>query len=113
MRIHPPNQILINKVVPPEGDTFQGHHLPGGTAIAWNVRSVMRSKAVFGDDAYLFRPERFLEEAGTTPEKRADMERHAELIFGYGRYMCSGKPVALMELNKVYVEVCFSLNFCS
>lgn len=28
-----------------------------------------------------------------------------DLSFGHGRYICSGKPLAVMELNKVYVEV--------
>jgi hypothetical protein len=29
-----------------------------------------------------------------------------ELIFGCGRWGCSGKPVAFMELNKIFIEVC-------
>jgi cytochrome P450 len=33
------------------------------------------------------------------------MERNAELTFGYGRFKCLGQPVALMELNKVFVEL--------
>jgi cytochrome P450 len=33
------------------------------------------------------------------------MERQADLTFGYGRFACLGKPVALMELNKVFVEL--------
>lgn len=28
-----------------------------------------------------------------------------DLSFGHGRYICSGKPLAVMELNKIYVEV--------
>ena len=33
------------------------------------------------------------------------MERNNDLIFGYGRFKCLGQSVALMELNKVFVEV--------
>ncbi len=33
------------------------------------------------------------------------MERNSELIFGHGRFKCLGQAVALMELNKVFVEV--------
>jgi len=28
-----------------------------------------------------------------------------ELIFGYGRYMCAGKVIAFLELNKIFFEV--------
>ena len=33
------------------------------------------------------------------------MERNNDLIFGYGRFKCLGQSVALIELNKVFVEV--------
>ncbi|KIW35514.1 uncharacterized protein PV07_02205 [Cladophialophora immunda] len=32
------------------------------------------------------------------------MERNNDLILGYGKYQCLGKPVAFMELNKIFVE---------
>lgn len=38
------------------------------------------------------------------------MERTAELTFGYGRFKCLGQPVALMELNKVFVEILRRFN---
>ena len=62
-----------------------------------------RSTSVFGLDANVFRPERWLD----TPEADLQrMERNNELIFGYGRFKCLGKAVAYVELNKVFVEVC-------
>ncbi|KAI5921423.1 pisatin demethylase [Camillea tinctor] len=93
---------MYPKVVPPEGDLFHGVFIPGGTAIAMNVGSLLKSKDLFGADAHIFRPERFME---ADQAKRAEMERLVELAFGYGRYMCAGKPVAFMELNKVYFEL--------
>ena len=33
------------------------------------------------------------------------MNRDAELTFGYGRFKCLGQPVALLELNKIFVEL--------
>lgn len=102
LRIHPPNHILASKVVPPEGDTLDGKFVPGGTKIAWNVWSLLHRKDMFGQDAGVFRPERWLE---ASTDRRIDMERHVELVFGYGRYMCAGKTIALMELNKVFFEV--------
>lgn len=93
---------LIMKQAPPEGDTFDGIFIPGGTRIAHNTLAVQRSTATFGQDAEMFRPERWLEAA---PEKHKEMTQVVELVFGYGRWMCAGKSVAFMELNKVYVEV--------
>ncbi len=67
-----------------------------------NTSALVKSKAVFGDDANIFRPERWLE---ASKEKREEMENHLELIFGYGRWMCIGKNVAWMELYKTTFEV--------
>ena len=33
------------------------------------------------------------------------MERVTELLFGYGRWMCPGTQIALLELSKVIFEV--------
>lgn len=100
--MRPPAPGLYPKSVPPEGDVIHGKFIPGGTAIGMNTSAVMRSTDLFGADADLFRPERFMEADEAT---RAEMERNAELVFGYGRWMCAGKPVAFMELNKIFFEV--------
>lgn len=58
---------------------------------------------IFGADPDVFRPERWLE---APPERRDLMGRMVDLLFGHGRYMCAGKSLAIMELNKIFVEVC-------
>lgn len=100
--MRPPAPGLYPKSVPPEGDVIHDIFIPGGTAIGMNTGALVRSPALFGADADAFRPERFLEVDEAT---RAEMERNVELVFGYGRWMCAGKPVAFMELNKVFFEV--------
>ncbi|KAI1081221.1 cytochrome P450 [Whalleya microplaca] len=102
LRMNPPFSGLAMKQVPPGGDTILGKWIPGGTRIAHNFLSTQRSTAVFGVDADVFRPERWL---GIAEEKRREMVQTVELLFGYGRWGCSGKSVAFMELNKVYVEL--------
>lgn len=102
LRIWPPLTGLSNKVVPPDGDTFNGMFLPGGTEIAYSAWGVHHDKRVYGEDADVYRPERWLETEG---EALRAMERSVELIFGSGRYGCLGKTVALIELNKVFVQV--------
>jgi cytochrome P450 len=91
--------------VPPEGDTIHGYFLPGGTTVAMNLSALMRSKKIFGEDADIFRPERFLE---VDQETREEMQRTVELVFGYGRWMCAGKVIAWLELNKTLFEVCLT-----
>jgi cytochrome P450 len=78
-------------------------YVPGGTRIGYGGFSVLRNKKIWGEDADVFRPERWLE-----GEKIKDLELTWEVIFNAGRYQCLGKNVALMELNKVFVEVSLS-----
>ncbi|KAM7189308.1 Cytochrome P450 [Naviculisporaceae sp. PSN 640] len=109
MRICPPSQLLMPKVVPPGGDVLLGkYHVPAGTRIGVNAMAVQRDTEVFGEDVELFRPERFTE---ATPEKRLRMEHQVELSWGYGRYMCSGKLVAQMKMNKMFFELLRDFDF--
>lgn len=100
--MRPPVPIKFPKVVPPQGDEIDGKFIPGGTAVGWNLIPMMRSTRHWGQDAEIFRPERFTE---ADEDTRLSMERLVELIFGHGRFACAGKPLAFMELNKVYFEV--------
>ncbi|RYO81973.1 hypothetical protein DL766_003474 [Monosporascus sp. MC13-8B] len=102
IRMRPPLLGLLPKVVPAGGDTFYGQHVPAGTAVCMNTSSLLRSKNMFGEDAGIFRPERFMELGN---EARSTMERNVELIFGYGQWQCVGKTIAFMELNKSIFEV--------
>ncbi|KAK2058143.1 cytochrome P450 [Colletotrichum caudatum] len=76
------------KAVPPGGDTIAG---------IWKI---------FGEDVDIFRPERYLDEPNGE-----EMQRTAELVFGTGRWMCVGKQVALMELNKIFWELLRQFDF--
>jgi cytochrome P450 len=93
---------LVMKQAPPEGDTFDGMFIPPGTRIAHNTLALQRLPEIYGNDAELFRPERWLD---ADAARLAQMKSTVDLVFGYGRWMCAGRPVAFMELNKVYVEV--------
>lgn len=104
LRIRPVVPGLLFKEVPAGGDTINGKFIPGGTAIGTNLPSFLRNKTIFGPDADIFRPERFLE---LSPAALSEMHRNVELNFGYGRWMCAGKPLAQMELNKVFFEVSY------
>lgn len=106
LRVHPPVTDILPKVVPPEGDTveIEGEmvFIPGGTNVGYAAWAVQRNKKVFGEDAEVFRPERWLESSGKALELM--MKAH-DYTFGYGKWGCLGKNVALMELDKVFFEV--------
>ncbi|KAI0390582.1 cytochrome P450 [Xylariaceae sp. FL0594] len=108
MRIRPVATGTFGKVVPPGGDTINGYWVPGGTSVGPNQPSVMRSKALWGPDADLFRPERFIE---VDEVRRAEMQRIVDVNFGYGRWMCAGKAIALLELNKAIFELLREFDF--
>ncbi|KAI1282959.1 cytochrome P450 [Xylaria sp. FL0933] len=108
LRFSPPTSALVAKLVPPEGDTFEGRFLPGGTRVSVNILSIQRSKDVFGEDADVFRPERWLD---ISDEKQREMSYVVDQVFGWGRWQCLGKQIAMLELNKVIVELLRHFNF--
>ena len=64
---------------------------------------LMHRKDVFGQDADLFRPERWLETSG---EQLSRMVKVIDLSWGYGKYQCLGMNLARSEIQKVLFEVC-------
>ncbi|OLN97575.1 Pisatin demethylase 4 [Colletotrichum chlorophyti] len=108
LRVFPPVTGLMSTTVPKGGDFMHGMSIPEGTDIGWTAFGVLRSKIVYGSDADVFRPERWLE-AGEDQLK--SMTAQWELVFKYGKWQCLGKTVALMELNKVFVELLRRFDF--
>ncbi|KAF6812059.1 cytochrome p450 [Colletotrichum sojae] len=108
LRMNAPFTGICAKEVPAGGDTIGDVFVPAGTRISQNFWGVLRRPDVFGRDADLFRPERWLE---ADPAARDMMVKTAELAFGHGRWGCAGKNVAFLELNKVYVEMLRNFDF--
>ncbi|KAJ9667423.1 hypothetical protein H2201_002291 [Coniosporium apollinis] len=102
LRIHPPVTALATKTVAKSGDILRGQFIPGGTNIVYAAWDSYKDAEVFGEDADIFRPERWLEATG---DRLSRMQQTLDLVFGYGRYGCLGKPVALLEINKFLAEV--------
>ncbi|ROV93639.1 hypothetical protein VMCG_08103 [Cytospora schulzeri] len=102
LRMRPPVPVMFPKVVPPQGDEIDGKFIPGGTAVGWNLIPTMRDARHWGRDPEIFRPERFID---VDDETRVSRERIVDLLFGHGRFGCAGKPLAQMELLKVYFEL--------
>jgi len=118
MRVHPPVVNLFPRVVPKGGDvmTVEGKEvfLPGGTMIGYSGWSMHRNnKAVYGEDTQVFRPERWFvdEEAPGEKERLARMYKTNDMIFGYGRWVCVGRVVALIEIHKTIFELFRHFDF--
>lgn len=108
IRIWPPVTNYFSRDVPKGGDFVplgngKTVYLPGGTCIGQSATALHHSVEVYGDDAKTFRPERWFEKDS---DKLEEMTRVSELMFGYGRFKCLGKPVAQLEISKVVFEVC-------
>jgi cytochrome P450 len=103
LRIYPVATGISPKIAPPEGDTLEdGTYIPPGTQVGIASWLIYHNKSVYGPDADVFRPERWLE---ASEDKVTEMKRSLELLFGYGRFKCLGQNVAMMELPKVLFEL--------
>ena len=114
LRLHPPVVGALEKMAGAAGDTLpDGRRIPPGTRIQVSTWALLRDKEVFGADADVFRPERWLEgEAGDKDSaKRRAMDRSAEMVFSAGRFICMGRDIALTQLLKVISEVSRSQTF--
>lgn len=63
--------------------------------------------ALYGEDAHVFRPERWLLDESIPSEKEhlAAMTKTNDMIFGYGRWLCLGRNIALIEIHKCVFEL--------
>lgn len=82
---------------------------------SWCVKAIHHNSDLYGPDQQAYRPDRWIHTSagGDEPskEKIALMERNNDLIFGHGKYSCLGKSVAVIELNKVFVELLRRFEF--
>lgn len=99
-RMFPSIPVLLPRRVSPEGLVLKGYFIPEGTAIGASAAVINQNSTVFGADAAVFRPERWLEES----DRVAQMHR---LIFswGFGSRKCIGKNLALLETYKFCFQV--------
>ncbi|KAF4992377.1 hypothetical protein FDECE_13733 [Fusarium decemcellulare] len=100
MRLHPAVQWSLPRYVPPMGLQIGPVDIPPGSEVGINPYVIHRNTSIFGDDAEVFRPERWLED-----EARArDMDRYM-VQFGTGSRVCLGKNISLMEMSKLIPEL--------
>lgn len=105
LRVAPPTPIILPRYVSKGGMVINGTWIPEKTEIAANPYVIHRNQEVFGSDADIFRPERWLEQS----ERLRLMEKY-EFGWGYGDRKCIGKNLALFEAQKFVLQVCVPLE---
>ncbi|USW48751.1 Putative cytochrome P450 [Septoria linicola] len=104
MRLRPAVGLNICRKVPLEGAEIDGYKLPGGTRVALNGWVLHRDQEIFGRDADVYRPERWL-------DGDAKMMERYMFQFGGGAHLCIGKNLALLEMNKTLPLLFRDYNF--
>lgn len=105
MRLHPSISIVLERLVPSGGVSFEGFHLPAGTKIGCNPRVIHRNEEVFGPEALNFDPGRWM---SGSEERIREMEA-ISLKWGGGVRVCPGDKLSWVIMSK-FLTV-FFLNF--
>lgn len=113
LRVHPPVTDFVRvateddiiplsePVVTQSGEVVNSISVARGTRLGISIPSVNRSTEIWGEDAKVFRPERWLEEDGI-PRKAQDIQAYRHLLtFVDGPRTCLGKGFAVAEFKAV------------
>jgi len=77
-----------------EEDWYEGMYIPKGAMCIPNLWHCNHDRAVFGEDAAEFRPERHLDEHGELLPGPVETYQAGHVGFGFGRRICVGKDLA-------------------
>jgi len=98
LRIHSTSAIGLPRLVPEGGLTILGKYFPPNTVLSVPSYTIHRDKGVWGDDADVFRPERWFEKDQTAIQKTFNP-------FSYGPRACVGRNLASMELQIIISSI--------
>ena len=93
-------------------DVYQGRRVPHGTIVFPNLPALSRDAAVYGADADLFRPERFLRDElhANASAAHPDFRRRDHFHYGFGRRLCQGIFLAEASLLIVIARVLWAFE---
>jgi cytochrome P450 len=94
-RLYPSIVYQLLRHVPDGGMEVNGHFLPAGTPVGMSPIAANRDKAIWGEDADVFLPERWLE----NPERSTYLESYNMTYGGHGSRACIGRNLALVSTD--------------
>ncbi|KAL4763821.1 cytochrome P450 [Aspergillus foveolatus] len=106
IRMHPIIGVSFPRHAPSCGCEVGGYWISGNTRIGVNPAVIHFDKSVFGEDAGIFRPERWIEAGANV----ANMDRHI-MQFGMGARVCLGKNISMCEIYKAIPQLLHSFTF--
>lgn len=115
LRLVPGEMFPQERYVPAGGLTLpDGRFVPEGTAVGFTSYVTHRNRAVWGEDAEQFRPERFLRAGGESEAAHAERMRlynDSDLSFGAGARKCIGMNLGLLEVYKAVATLVAMFEF--
>ncbi|KAI1082494.1 cytochrome P450 [Whalleya microplaca] len=97
MRIFSATTWPMERLVPAGGVTIAGMFFPEGTSVGCLPPAVHQKVKIFGEDAHVYRPERWL----TSNREQLRQMEAAHMGFSRGRRSCLGQNIAIMQMKKV------------
>ncbi|EMD34717.1 hypothetical protein CERSUDRAFT_116910 [Gelatoporia subvermispora B] len=104
LRIHSTSGIGLPRIVPQGGLTAAGQYFPEGTVLSVPTYTVHRDKEAWGEDADLFRPERWFEHDEKTLQRAFNP-------FSFGPRSCVGRNLANLELLIIIASILHRYHF--
>ena len=106
LRLYPPVPVELKECI--ASSSFpDGTLLPIGAVVIWVPWAMGRSKQIWGEDADIFRPQRWFEEGST--DRLKTISAFEFPVFNGGPRSCLGKKMA--ELLAVYVIASLAWNY--
>ncbi|XPS73592.1 hypothetical protein M3J09_005736 [Ascochyta lentis] len=104
LRMFPPVPFGLARVVPATGVTIGGRYFEPGTQLSVNPRVIHYSRELFGEDAGIYNPNRWI-----GPQAK-DIEKYF-IAFGAGYNSCQGRNIAQLEIFKAAATLLRDFEF--
>ncbi|KAJ5182091.1 hypothetical protein N7449_012238 [Penicillium cf. viridicatum] len=99
LRLHPAVGTILARSVPQGGVHLGGYYFPEGTEVGSNAWVLHYNKEIYGPDANVYMPERWLD------MDKSSTRESMFLAFGAGSRTCIGKNISMLEMSKLLPQI--------